>query len=321
MTEKQEEHSPFGRGFIAASIVIGAVFVCGLLLLLTGLTPPSPTASATASTPNPSTADSPTPDSTNSPLPGNPSDPTAPTNPADPPTPGDRTVPGDQTRFGDPTGSGDPTNPADPTLSGDPTNPGDSTDPALPETSATRRPAGASACGLPEGDQRVPNTPPAVDGWDVSRRVVVPRSRTSGPAKVDADGFRHCFAHSPSGALFAAYNAISAMGDQRKAVATVGKLMLPGPDTDALLRELRQESPSEFTDPTHLAGYRVLDASRDRFTVMLALPVQSEYVSATLTLAWHEGDWRLAPPRPGEPVGAPYSQHRDLDGFVAWSGL
>ncbi|TDO55023.1 hypothetical protein EV643_101817 [Kribbella sp. VKM Ac-2527] len=263
MTEKQEEHSPFGRGFIAASIVIGAVFVCGLLLLLTGLTSPSPTASATASTPNPPPADSSTPDRAESAVP----------------------------------------------------------EPAVPDTPEPSNRSTSSACGLPQGDQRVPTTPPAVDGWDVSRRVVVPRSRTAGPAKVDADGFRRCFAHSPSGALFAAYNAISAIGDQRKAVATVGKLMLPGPDTDALLRELRQESPNEFTDPTQLAGYRVLDASRDRFTVMLALPVQSEYVSATLTLAWHEGDWRLAPPAPGEPVGAPYSQHRDLAGFVAWSGL
>jgi hypothetical protein len=65
----------------------------------------------------------------------------------------------------------------------------------------------------------------------------------------------------------------------------------------------------------------VVDASRDRFTVMLALPVQSEYVGVTLTLVWHAGDWRLVPPRPGDPVGAPYSQHRDLDGFVAWSGV
>ncbi len=309
MTEKQEEHSSFGRGFIAASIVISAVFVCGLLLLLTGLTSPSPTASAEAGTPNAPSADSSTPDNPDPALPGDPSNSIAPTNPADPPTPGDPVGPGD------PAVSGDPTAPAEPTTPGDPT------DPALPETSATRRPNGSSSCGLPDGDQRMPNTPPAVDGWDVSRRVVVPRSRTSGPARVDTDGFRHCFTHSASGALFAAYNAISAMGDQQKSVATVGKLMLPGPDTDALLRELRQESPNEFSDPTQLAGYRILDATRDRFTVILALPVQSEYVSATLTLAWHEGDWRLTPPRPGEPVGAPYSQHRDLDGFVAWSGL
>ena len=27
------------------------------------------------------------------------------------------------------------------------------------------------------------------------------------------------------------------------------------------------------------------------------------------------------PPHPGEAVGAPFSQHRDLDDFVKWSGI
>jgi hypothetical protein len=142
-----------------------------------------------------------------------------------------------------------------------------------------------------------------------------------GPAKVDSDGFRRCFAHSPSGAVYAAYNAIAAMADQRKGIDTVGKLMLPGRDRDALISKLRQETPDTVSEPTQLAGYRVLDASRDRATVTLALPVESEYVSLTLTLVWQAGDWRMVPPAPGESVGAPYSQHPDLDGFVAWSGV
>ena len=186
----------------------------------------------------------------------------------------------------------------------------------------TPAPAGTTnGCGLPDGDQAVPTTAPAADGWEVNRRVVVPRSTAYGPAKVDADGFRRCFAHSPGGAVFAAYNAIGAMTDQRRTVATVTKLMLPGPATDALLRELREESVDEDSDPTQLAGYRVIDASRDRVTIALAMPVESAYVSASLTLVWHDGDWRVVPPQPGEAVGAPYSQHRDLDGFVAWSGV
>ena len=68
-----------------------------------------------------------------------------------------------------------------------------------------------------------------MDGWEVSRRVVVPRSAAYGPASSDPDGFRRCFAHSPTGAVYAAYNAIAATADQRRSIATVGKLMLPGP--------------------------------------------------------------------------------------------
>jgi hypothetical protein len=160
-----------------------------------------------------------------------------------------------------------------------------------------------------------------VDGWDVSRRVVVPRSAAYGPAKVDPDGFRRCFAHSPTGAVFAAYSAVAAIADQRKAVATVTKLMLPGPDADALLGELRKETPTNNTAPTQIAGYRVIDASRDRATVTLAMPVETAFMSATFTLVWLDGDWRLVPPVPGEPVGAPFAQQRDLAGFVPWSGV
>jgi hypothetical protein len=97
--------------------------------------------------------------------------------------------------------------------------------------------------------------------------------------------------------------------------------MLPGPDTQALIRELRAEEPSTDSDATQLAGYRVLDANTDRATIMLALPVESAYMSITLTLVWHDDDWRLQPPPPGEPVGSPFAQHRDLTNFVTWSGV
>lgn len=194
--------------------------------------------------------------------------------------------------------------------------------PATPDSSAAAgRPRGATGCNGTTGDQTVPNKPPAVDGWDVSRRIVVPRSSTYGPAVTDPDGFRRCFAHSPTGAVYAAYSAFAAMADQEVVVATARKLMVPGPDTDALIRELQSDdSPSGYTVP-QLAGYHLIDTGPDRVNLMLATPVQSGYMSLTLTLIWHDGDWRLKPPTPGDPVGAPYAQHRDLSEFVAWSGV
>jgi phage tail protein X len=246
----------FGRGFVAACIVIGAVLLCGAALLIAGSTGRS-----------------------------------AATSPA--PTGGSPVV----------------------TLN----TPVRTTGPAA-SPAATEPPRTPSGCELPDGDQGIPQRPPAADGWEVSRRVVVPRSAAFGPAMADADGFRRCFAHSPSGAVYAAYNANAAMADQRQIVSTATKLMLPGPDTEALLRELRAES-SGTSEASQLAGYRVIDASRDRVSVALAMPVESQFVTMTLTLVWLGGDWRVVPPRPGEPVGAPYSQHRDLGGFVVWSGV
>jgi len=261
---ENEAQSPFGRSFIAACIVIGAVLLCGAILIISNLT--SSDASATSAVrQRPSGA-----------LPATPT--------------------GEE--------AGQPSGPATPSSTGQPS-----------------KSVGATCCNLADGDRTFPSKAPAVDGWEVSRRVVVPRSSTYGPATTDPDGFRRCFAHSPTGAVYAAYNAIAAVADQRQAIRTARKLMLPGSDTDALIRELSREEPSAESAATQLAGYRFLDASRDRATLMLAIPVESAYMSVTLTLVWHDDDWRLQPPSPGEPVGAPFSQHRDLSGFVPWSGV
>jgi hypothetical protein len=285
---ENEDQSPFGRGFVAACIVIGAILLCGAVLIIAG--PTSPAASGASGTAGSGRA-------------GSSGDPGA-------------------------AGPGGPASAMSSDGSGTDGSGGDLADhPAGPDGSASVGPrakatAGtASACGLPDGEQAIPLKAPAADGWDVSRRVVVPRSAAYGPAKVDPDGFRRCFAHSPAGAVYAAYSAVAAIADQHQTIATIPKLMLPGPDAEALLREVRKQTPDGSSAPTQVAGYRVLDASGDRATVVLAMPVESAYMSATFTLVWHDGDWRLVPPTPGEPVGAPYAQQRDLADFVAWSGV
>ena len=263
----QDQDSPYTRGFFAAAIVIGAVLICGTLLIFT--------------------------------------------NPAD-------------------AGNGK-NSPSTDTASGT-TDPGNSVPSVFPPAAAASTPATspaaspqtsttANTCNLPENDQTIPTKPPQVDGWEVSRRVVVPRSTTYGPTTTDTDGFRRCFAHSPTGAVYAAYNAIAALGDQHQAIPTTKKLMLPGKDTTALLTKLKSENPSDNGPAAQLAGFRILDATQDRVTVVLALPVEEEYMSANLTLVWHDDDWRVVPPKPGDQFGAPFSQHRDLDDFVTWKGL
>ena len=257
MSDSSEEQSPFGRGFIAASIVIGAVVVCGAVLLIGSFGSSGSAASPAAQAKQQAVV---------------------------------------------------PTEPA-------------RSEPAAPATPVNSRSVNSTGCNRSAGDQSVPQQPPAVDGWEVSSRIVVPRSSGFGPARTDADGFRRCFAHSPTGAVYAAYSAYAAMADQDKVVATARKLMVPGPGTDALIHELQtDQSASGYTVP-QLAGYRVIDASPDRVSLMLATSVNSAYMSLTLTLVWHDGDWRLQPPAAGEPVGAPFAQHRDLSDFVAWSGV
>ncbi|WP_344177428.1 hypothetical protein [Kribbella lupini] len=271
----QEDPTPYTRGFVAAAIVIGAVLICGTLLLFTG---PADAGNTSAGAPGTTTAG----------------------------TGGENSPPTTSTT--DP-GTSPPTVSPAAAASTPATSPA-----ASPQTSA-------KTCDLPEDDQTIPTKAPPVETWEVSRRVVVPRSTTYGPTTTDNDGFRRCFAHSPTGAVYAAYNAIAALGDQHQAIPTTKKLMLPGPDTTALLTKLKTEDPSENGAAAQLAGFRILDATKDRVTVVLALPVEEQYMSANLTLVWHDDDWRVVPPKPGDQFGAPFSQHRDLDDFVTWKGL
>jgi hypothetical protein len=202
---------------------------------------------------------------------------------------------------------------------------------AQPAGEAVAQPSGSTStgssgtttsCGPPDGDQAIPSEqPPKADLWEISRRVVVPRSSAYGPGKTDSDGFRRCFAHSPTGAVYAAYNVIAALADQSKIIPTVTKLLVPGRDTDLLLQEVRKETADTASTPAQVAGYRIVDAGRDRVTIMLAMPVKTEFMSGTFTLSWQHGDWRLIPPPSAAAVGTPYSQHHNLNDFVAWSGV
>lgn len=195
--------------------------------------------------------------------------------------------------------------------------------PSAGQPSSAGPPAAGDRCALPTGDQTVPDSPPAGISWQVYRRMVVPASPVHGPARVDPDGFRRCFAHSPTGAVVAAYNAVAALGDDRLAAATAVKVFLPGPDADRFVREVATAAAADEDAPHQLAGFKVLEAGRDRVTVMLAFAVGESYVSGNLSLVWHppSGDWRVLPPRPGTDFGAPYAEHAGLSDFVGWSGV
>jgi hypothetical protein len=162
-----------------------------------------------------------------------------------------------------------------------------------------------------------------VTGWDVWNRMVVPRSDEFGPGRVDGDGFRRCFAHSATGAVFAAYHSVAALADNYRVQVNAAKVLLPGPDADRLLADLAADGVGDGAAdaPSQLAGFRIIDAGPDRVTVALALRVNDAYASTTFTMVWHGDDWRVLAPRAGQQFGAPYSQLSGLGDFVRWSGV
>ncbi len=320
-----EPKSPYGRGFIAAATILTTILACGAVYS-SGPTPPPAAPATFPSARDPGTHRAVTPGPAL--LPRSDGAPASATDLA--PKPKVRV----QRRGAERPPAARPTPaapaPRRPQAMGPTAAPASGarrlrTRPAPPPTWALRplgRYLGAGGCGLPEGDQVFRLGAPAVDGWEVSRRVVVPRSAAYGPGAVDRDGFRRCFAHSPTGAVFAAYNVIAALADQRQAIATVGKLMVPGATPTRCSGNSARKRPTTRTrNRSSSPAIRVLDATRDRATVMLAIPVRDR-------LHERHPHARLARRRLAtgattarQPVGAPYAQLRDLTDFVTWSGV
>lgn len=181
-------------------------------------------------------------------------------------------------------------------------------------------------CDLPAGDQTIPTTPIHGTQWSLVFRHAVPSSPRFGPQVVDQDGLRRCFAHSPAGAVYAAYNHIVSMSppddvSDDQAFSILRRIITAGPDRDAYFRylETAPDSPDDDT-VVQLVGFKVLDATKNRVTVLVAAQAGTAYVSSTWTLVWQDSDWKVRAPKAGERAGDPYTSIPDLTGFVPWRG-
>lgn len=213
------------------------------------------------------------------------------------------------------------------------TPPASSPTPAIPD-SADQVPDG-SVCGLPAGDQTVPITPPAADTWQLLGGQAVPYSATFGPAQVDDLGIGDCYAHSPTGAVFAAVGTVAALNlpievsnplevmDRR--VAPVGEVYLEvrsQAERDVAASADRMPSDDASAVPVALLGFTVTDYTPQRAIVTLAVSVgdparPENYLQAMMPVAmsWHGGDWKLvytAAMLSPQPVVSP-------DQYVRWT--
>jgi len=200
-----------------------------------------------------------------------------------------------------PKGGGTPT--------AEPNNSGSTTAGTQPSAAAA-----ASVCGLPPGDQAKPATTPADTKWELVGKIAAPTSPTQyGP---EANGLRSCFAHSPTGALYAAANmtALSAAG---RADLVYEQLALPSPERDAVLKSSPTAAPSSVT--AQLAGFTFRSYDADRAVIDLAFKgANGTFISIPVPLQWYGGDWKFVVPATGD-TGA--RQITDLSGYIEWSGV
>ncbi|TCC33896.1 hypothetical protein E0H75_42325 [Kribbella capetownensis] len=207
-----------------------------------------------------------------------------------------------------------------------PSQPTDTTSTSTPTEQPSATTSGPQTCDLPAGSQTIPSTPIHGANWDLVNRYAVPSAEKFGPQITDPDSLRRCFAHSPVGSVFAAYNFFAAMSPPddptgAKTFPILRRIMTTGPDLDSYIQLLKNmDDTGSGGGGVQLVGFKVLDATTDRVTMLLAAEANGGYASSTWTLVWQGDDWKVVAPQPGEKAGDPYTTLQDLTGFVPWRG-
>lgn len=176
--------------------------------------------------------------------------------------------------------------------------------------------ADESVCGLPAGDQDVPKTAP-VTVWKEFGTATVPFAPdTFGPGAVVAEDVPTCFAHSPTGALYAAGSVAGLLAVQRTG-DVFEYLTAPGAERDKLLATNPTPDPTSVS--IQLGGYQFISYTPDIAVIVLGFSASNgAYLSQTMTFQWIDGDWKVLPPADGQSTA---TQVNDLQAFVGWSGV
>ena len=194
-----------------------------------------------------------------------------------------------------------------------------SANPATASPSATAV-AGTSVCGLPSSTETALGAAPK-SKWELVGKIAAPTDpKTFGPGVTDEDGFRSCFAKSPTGALYAATNilAMGSSGDPALNRKATDQLLMPGPGRDIARADSSSKSTSNST--VQFRGFVIKSYSPSAANVDIAFQTDKGLLGhAVLPLQWADGDWKLAIADSGQLINE-IAQLRDLSGFIPWSG-
>jgi hypothetical protein len=183
--------------------------------------------------------------------------------------------------------------------------------------------AGTSVCGLPPTLDTALGAAPK-SKWELVGKMAAPTDpKTIGPGVTDEDGFRSCFANSPTGALYAAANMI-ALGSSpaQDELKLADKLLVPGPGRDAALKEaMARTSIPESGETAQISGFLIKSYSPSEADVDLAIKLPNGALAhSVLSLRWVAGDWKVKASDDGQ-IFTGIAQLSDLSGFILWSGV
>jgi len=189
-----------------------------------------------------------------------------------------------------------------------------------PTSSASQAGTEPSVCGLPASDDTALGAAPD-SSWELVGTMAVPTSpKIHGPGDVDDTGFRSCFAHSPTGALYAAAN-IWGTGFYGDAERLYRDLAADSPTRDAALSAIDEgkEISNSAAPKIQIRGFIIKHYEEGSAVIDLGIETADGALGTLPTpLVWEGGDWKLNLPQTGQ---TGIKQLATLNGYISWSGV
>lgn len=209
------------------------------------------------------------------------------------------------------------------------------TGPAAPHRAPVAAGPADSACGLPNGDQAVPESTPPDSPWVPIGTVLAPTSPQLGPAARSREGLPYCYARSPIGALYAAANFGAAVSDPSLRLAAARFLTAPGGGHDELVAAMAKVDVGSAGSGLQVAGFRIISYTPDAAAINMLLYVDAGTagrgrVNWPVGLAWTGGDWKVKVDPDGQVFGphltpvtvatGPNQPGDRVGGYIHWAG-
>lgn len=174
--------------------------------------------------------------------------------------------------------------------------------------------------------ERLLTRAPADVEWISFRTVLVPMSRTVGPAVVQGDVAR-CYAQTPTGALLATAQITARYFLAENWPRVVKKQVASGPGAEAYENQRYAAELSRGAAPApvpgtipQITGFKFVNYNADGAVVELARRLPDGTLQAFVhTVVWREGDWKLQLGPDGSDSTSG-QQLTSLEGFVPWGG-
>ena len=197
-----------------------------------------------------------------------------------------------------------------------------------PSPSTTASDPNESICGLPSGDQSIPEEAPETT-WEHINGFAVPVSEEFGPG-IRTDTELKCFAHNPTGALFAAARWIPmTSGSYETASAFIEDNQQISFSVESQRAEHLAKLKRSFENggPTKLQveGFKIEMIDEDNVVVTLALggPLETNSgygrISMPIPLKWENGDWVIQVSTTMS--GPEWIDSLVSENFIPWSGV